>query len=204
MRTRAVLAVLCCFILSCSKGERPCDDPSLAGLIQQHPVHVLCGAADVLPDANVIADSTMELGWDTFEPEHLVDRVNREKLDQGIEQLCTLLDKLPPDARKEAAAGIASWVEARFAIDRTANDSFSIEYFASGVALVSELRPAVPAGAIERIPEDYPVGETMSSGEFTMMNYALAHILARMPEAERDRVLAEASSNALELMKREE
>lgn len=206
MRSRVLIALFCALAFACSKSEKraasPCDAEPLAGLVAQHPIHVLCGAADVVPEARIVADSALG-DWDSFEPGHLVDRVDPVKLERGTEQLCALLKGMPPDAGNAASAGIASWVETSFAIDRTQGESGSVEFFASAVAGVPEVRGAVPEGAIQRIPEGHMVGDTMASGEFTMMNYELAHILSRMPGAERDRILEEVRAKAVELMNRE-
>ncbi len=83
MRVRALLALVCCLVLACSKSEKrvvsPCDTAPLVGLIKQHPVHVLCGAADVVAGAEAICDSTFEESWKTFEPRDLYDRTNPRK-----------------------------------------------------------------------------------------------------------------------------
>ncbi|HEX6789952.1 MAG TPA: hypothetical protein VF247_01460, partial [Candidatus Krumholzibacteria bacterium] len=69
-----------------------------------------------------------------------------------------------------------------------------VEFFATAVAATPQLRDAVPKSAIERFPQD--VGETMASAEFTAMDYALTHILSRMPAAERDSLLADVRDRA--------
>ncbi len=124
-----------------------------------------------------------------------------EKVNAAILELCDLIDDLPADDLDEMSAGIDSWVAASFAIDRA--EDVGLEYFASAVVRVPEVRSAVPGDVIARSPDEM-AGDTMASAQFTEMNYALTHILSRMTIAERDRVLAEIQVKTAELIKHEE
>ena len=217
MRRHAWIAIACGAALACSKseekkvsGEPPsvvsaCETPAFADLIQQHPIHVLLGAADVLPGNRAISDSTLQ-DWRTFEPRHLVDRVDPSLVHNSIARLCTIIDALPAGEQSTVVAGIRSWIDTSFAIDQAEVDSPGIEYFASAVVRVPEVRPAIPESVVARLHlvPDQMAGYTMASGEFTMMNYELAHILSRMPTDERDRILEEVRAKATELLRREE
>lgn len=207
MCARVFLAVLCCLCLACAKGEKktasPCARAPLAGLIQQHPIHVLCGAADVVPGAQVICDSTFEESWQTFEPEDLTKRTDSTRVAAGIARLCALIEKLPPAGQVDMAAGIDSWIDACLAIRQAEYDAAGIEFFASAVAFVPEVASAIPADVLERAP-GHMAGDTMASAQFTEMNYELAHILSRMTKPERERVLDAVRTRAAELLKREE
>lgn len=216
MHLRVLIVFAACVVVACSNRDEkkvttqgvpasassPCDSAPLADLIQQHPVHVLLGASDFVPGATAICDSTFEDSWSTFEPEHLPDRTTPEKVASGIERLCAMLEKLPGDQQSEAAAGVASWIDACLAIDQAEHAAPGIEYFASAVVRVPEVRAAVPEDVIARAP-DQMAGFTMASAQFTEMNYALAHILSRMPKAERDRILEEVRARASELIRKE-
>jgi hypothetical protein len=207
MRVRTFLAVVCCLVLACSKGEKkavsPCRTAPLADLIKQHPVHVLCAAADVVPGAAVICDSTFRESWETFEPEELADHADTTRVATGIERLCAMIEGMPSAAQAEAGKEIESWADANFAIRQAEDEAVSIEYFASAVAFVPEVAGAIPDGVMARAP-NHMAGETMASTEFTEMDYALAHILSRMTKPERDRVLEDVRTRAAELLKREE
>ena len=202
---RYVGVLVCCLVLACSKREKaavsPCDTAPLAGLIKEHPIHVLCGAADIIPGAKAICDSTFEEPWKTFEPRHLYDRVDPEKVNAAILVLCDLLDDVPADRRTDMSAGIDSWVTTSFALERA--EDVGLEYFASAVVRVPEVRSTVPEDVIARSP-DQMAGFTMASAQFTDMNYELTHILSRMTPAERDRILGEIQAKSAELLKREE
>lgn len=207
MRVRTFLAIVCCLVLACSKGEKkavsPCSTAPLAKLIQQHPVHVLCAAADVVPGAHVVCDSTFEESWETFAPEDLVDDTDTTRVATGIQKVCAMIGKMPPAAQTDAGMGIESWVDACLAIRQAEDEVAGIEFFASAVAFVPEVASAIPDGVMERAP-DHMAGETMASTEFTEMDYALAHILSRMTKQERERVLEDVSTRAAELLKKEE
>lgn len=207
MHVRALMVLMCCLVLACSKSEKKtvstCETAPIAELISQHPVYVLCGAADVVAGASVVCDSTFEESWQTFEPRDLADRTPSAKVNAGIERLCALIDKLPSATRTEAPAGIASWIDACLAIQQAEDKSQGIEYFASAVFLVPEVKVAIPDDVVRRAP-DQVVGDTMASAEFTEMNYALAHTLSRMSQPNRTRVLDEVVTRAAELMKRDE
>jgi|SRR5688572_16181057 hypothetical protein len=213
MRWHAWIAIACCVVLACSKPEekhasRPappsasiCDSVPLADLIRQHPIHVILGAADVVEGTPAISDSTYA-DWLTFEPEHLVERIPAGDVAAAIRRLCATLDALAPPVRSRAVNGIASWVSASLAIDRAQYASPSIEFFANAVVHVPEVRAAIPEDVIARIPDER-AGDTMASGEFTEMNYRLTHMLSRMSESERDRILDEISTKATDLLRRE-
>jgi len=217
MHLRVLIVVAACVVFACSNRDEkrvttqgvpaaafsPCDSAPLADLIQRHPIHVLIGAADFVPGATVICDSTLGEFWATFEPEYLPRQTTPAKVASGVEHLCAILERLPRDQQSEAVAGIASWVDTWAAIDQAEYAAPSVEYFASAVVRVPEVRAAVPEDVIARAP-DQMAGDTMASTQFTEMHYALAHILSRMPKAERDRVLEEIRILASELLSHEQ
>ena len=134
MRRHAGIAVACCVALACSKSEEKkvsseqppahavsaCDTPPLADLIQQHPIHVLLGAADVLEDASAIGDSTFA-DWTTFDPENLHDRTTPARVEAGIRRLCATIDALPPSKQSSAVVTVTAPSNANRPMRRSAH-----------------------------------------------------------------------------------
>jgi hypothetical protein len=159
------------------KGERCADDKTLAELTGQYGLLVLCAANDVVAGADSVCAAIFPEFWQTYDPETLRERTPPDQVAAALDRVCASVLSLPTGPDQEVIKKLGAWC----ALNRWIDSLGEPEALANAVALVPATADLLAEQIAKRGIEKEDIGESLASGEHTMLRYALTRRLVSLP-----------------------
>ena len=186
----ALAASLFVLTVSSQAANVDCRATPIGERFGDEPVVLLAAAGTLFPETRPLADAALGSGWWLTDPANLSRQVVADSVRVGVDRLCSWLQSLPAQRRRECVWKMAEW-KAGYRTVEVLLWLLGVEALGSAIAQCPDTRSFFPRDEQVIANQGSRVGESLASGENVRLWYALASFLGSQREPDRARIVTE-------------